>query len=279
MLIDVHVHVFPPEVIEGIDRYLEKDEFLKAICTSPVHRYATAEDLVCEMDRTGVHMSAVGGFACSDPGLCREMNDYMLDAAKKFPGRIIPMVSVYPHDPGMEKEIVRCSEAGAAGVGELFPWGQDFALDGPEAGRLASICTEKELPLLLHVNEIVGHDYVGKGDVSIREAADFAALYPDLTLILAHWGGGLIFYELMPELSKQLKNVYYDTAAGPFLYDPKIYQVIREIGALEKVLLGTDYPLLSPARYLKEIKNSPLTEEEKANICGENARKLLFPFQ
>ncbi len=277
-VVDVHVHVFPPEVIKGIGRYLQKDEFLKEICNSPVHRYATAEDLIQKMEQTGVEVAAASGFASYDHGLCREMNNYVLDAAQRYPGRILPMVSVCPHDPGMIKEIVRCKEAGAVGVGELFPWGQNFALDGREANRLAAVCLEQGLPLLLHVNETVGHDYVGKGDVSIEEAADFAAAHPDLTLILPHWGGGLIFYELMPQLKRQLRNVYYDTAAGPFLYDPKIYQVVKEIGVLHKVLLGTDYPLISPARYLKEIKNSSLTEEEAAMVCGENARKLFSLF-
>ena len=219
MLFDVHVHVFPPDVIKRIDRYLEKDDFLNLICSSPKNKYATAEDLLAEMDKGGVEMAAISGFAAADPGLCREMNDYVLDVASRNPRRFLPMAVVFPSDSSMEREIERCGDLGAVGVGELVPWGQKFELKGKEAGKLASLCEERNLPLLLHINEIVGHYYAGKGDVSVVEAAEFAIRHPELTIIYAHWGVGLLFYELMPELSKQLHRVNYDTAGGPFLYD------------------------------------------------------------
>lgn len=279
MFIDVHVHVFPPHVTERIREYTEKDKFLGQICSSPSHKYATVEDLLQEMDKSGIDKAAVSGFASSDQGLCRKMNDYVLEAARNYPDRFLPMAVVSPLDPGMEKEINRTSDLGIVGVGELFPWGQNFSLEGREAGKLASICTEKNLPLLLHVNENVGHNYPGKGDVSVREASEFAARHPELTIIFAHWGGGLPFYELMPELKKQLRNVYYDTAAGPFLYRKNIYRAAREIGILQKILLGTDYPLISPRRYLRELQDSGLDPHEINMVMGENARALFFGSQ
>jgi predicted TIM-barrel fold metal-dependent hydrolase len=276
---DVHVHLFPPDVVGRIKEYLEKDAFLCQICTSPLHKYASAEDLLAEMDKCGLDKAAISGFASSDQGLCREMNDYVLEAARINPRRFLAMAVVSPLDSGMEKEISRCCESGAVGVGELFPWGQKFALEGREAGELASVCTERNLPLLLHINENVGHYYTGKGDVSIREAADFAAKHPELTIIYAHWGGGLFFYELMPEIKNQLQNVYYDTAAGPFLYHKNIYRAAREIGVIHKILLGTDYPLLSPRRYFRELQEAGLTPLEIEMIRGENAARLFFNSQ
>ena len=62
---------------------------------------------------------------------------------------------------------------------------------------------------------------------------------------------------------------------SPFLYDKKIYQVAKEIGILDKVLFGSDYPLIPMSRYLEEIANSGLNEEEQALVSGENARALL----
>ncbi len=279
MIIDVHVHVFPPAVIEKIDTYLCRDEFLKEICTSPVHKYATVEDLLQEMDRCGVDKSAISGFASSDEGLCREMNEYVLEAAARYPERLIPMAVVNPFLPGMEKMLSEAREAGVVGVGELFPWGQGFPLKSATAARLAALCSEMKLPLLLHVNENVGHHYTGKGDISVKEAAGFAADHQELVIIFAHWGGGLPFYELMPELKGQLANVYYDTAAGPFLYEKSIYRVAREIGILDKILLGTDYPLLSPRRYLRELEGCGLTDEELNKVCGGNALRLFFGAQ
>jgi len=274
MIIDVHIHLFPPEVVGKIDEYLKKDEFLAQICSSPRHRYASAEDLLVEMDKYNVEKAVISGFASRDPGLCRLMNDYIFESAAANPGRFMPMAVLSPLDPGMEKELIRCHEAGAIGVGELFPWGQQFDLEGPEAGRLAALCSERGLPLLLHINEIVGHHYVGKGDVSIKEAAAFALKHPQLKIIYAHFGGGLLFYELMPELKEKLQNVFYDTAAGPFLYHKSIYRVAREIGILHKILFATDYPLLSYRRYLRELDEAGLTFEELEAIKGKNAANL-----
>ncbi len=274
MLFDVHVHLFPPEVTCEIGRYTKVDPFLHSICNSKGHKYATVEDLLQSMDKNGVELAAVSGFAANDQGLCRLMNDYVLEAARRYPLRLLAMAVVSPARPGFETEIRRTSETGAAGVGELFPWGQGFPLEGKEADTLAGLCREGNLPILLHVNENVGHLYTGKGDISVKEAAIFAAAHPDQDIIFAHWGGGLFFYELMPEMHELLQRVYYDTAAGPFLYDRKIYLVAREIGVLPRLLLGSDYPLLSPLRYRREMEQAGLTTGEVNMICGENARRL-----
>jgi len=273
LIVDVHVHVFPPEILPSINTYLETDPFLKTICTSPGHKYASLEDLVAAMEKGGVDKALAGGFASSDPGLCSIMNDYVLEGARKYPGKIFPMISLSP-DQFSGEEIDRCLDQGAVGVGELFPWGQKFDLQGKAAERLACCCRERNLPLLLHVNEEVGHYYAGKGEVSVKEAVTFAQQHPELTIIYAHWGGGMPFYELMPELKGKLSHVYYDISAGPFLYTPDIYRVVREIGIMDKVLLGTDYPLISPGRYYREMKKAGLTAEEINLICGENARKI-----
>jgi len=120
----------------------------------------------------------------------------------------------------MEREIARCHDAGAAGVGELFPWGQQFDLAGNEASQLASYCCERGLPLLLHVNEPVGHEYAGKGTVSVKEAANFALGHPQLQIIYAHWGGGLLFYELMARTKTRAEAPVLRYSGQPFSVPP-----------------------------------------------------------
>jgi len=274
LIIDVHVHVFPPEIVSTIDNYLKKDPFLNMICNSPYHKYASLDDLLETMSKYNVDKAITGGFSASDQGLCSYMNDYILEGAYKYPGKILPMISLSPNRSNMERELDRCLEKGAIGVGELFPWGQEFDLKGDVSNRLANFCKERKLPLLLHVNEEVGHYYSGKGDISVKEAAEFAIRHPGLNIIFAHWGGGLLFYELMPELKKELSHVFYDTSAGPFLYSTDIYRVAREIGLVDKILFGTDYPLIKPGRYYREMSESGLSQHEIRLIQGENARKI-----
>ena len=77
------------------------------------------------------------------------------------------------------------------------------------------------------------------------------------------------------EVKEALKNVFFDTAASPFLYEPEIYQLaIRLVGA-DNILFGSDYPLLPPVRYLSEIRDIGLTNSQIEKICGGNAKKLL----
>ena len=44
---------------------------------------------------------------------------------------------------------------------------------------------------------------------------------------------------------------------------------------VDKILFGSDYPLITMKRYIKEIENSGLASEGQAKIFGENAQKLL----
>ena len=76
------------------------------------------------------------------------------------------------------------------------------------------------------------------------------------------------------ETKAVLKNIWYDTAASPFLYDAKIYDLSLAAGVIEKVLLGTDYPLLPPDRYYKDIDNSNISTLQKEKILGGNAALL-----
>lgn len=276
MKIDFHVHVTPPDIIKDWKKIAEKELYFKLLSESPVNKFATVEDVVVELDNSRVDKAVIFGFAFKDMGLCRYVNDYVADAIKRYSNKLIGYMVLDPTSDKMEKEIDRCMYLGLKGVGELFPYGQEFDItDTKQMSSLCNYCIERDLPVMIHTNEAVGHYYSGKTNTTAVEASIFAQNYPDLKIILAHWGGGLLFYELMPEIRRQNKNVYYDTAASPFLYDKKIYKVAKEIGILDKVLFGSDYPLIPMKRYLKEIAISGLNDMEQALVCGENAKDLL----
>ena len=76
------------------------------------------------------------------------------------------------------------------------------------------------------------------------------------------------------EAQSVLKNIWYDTAASPFLYSPGIYDMAAKAGVIDKVLFGTDFPLLPPSRYYKDLDASNLSSDEKKRVLGENAKAL-----
>ena len=133
--------------------------------------------------------------------------------------------------------------------------------------------TERGLPLNLHANEPVGHPYPGKGDNTPGPCYEFAHRHPQLDIILAHMGGGLFFYELMTEVQVTLARVYYDTSAVPYLYRRDLYSIAATTAGAHKLLFGTDYPLLSPRRYLADTEILDATFRQA--LFGGNAARLL----
>lgn len=275
MRIDTHVHITPEEISKDALKIGEKEPYFDLISRTPKNKFATAEEIVAEMKKVGIDQSVVFGFSFNDMGLCRYVNDYVIEKVKAYPKELIGFISVVPNHPQAAYEIERCYEAGLRGIGELFPAGQPFDIsDLKDTEAFAACCQHYHLPVIVHMNEPVGHYYAGKTDTSFKEIEGFIMHHPDLKVILAHFGGGIFMYEMMKEVKAQFANVYYDHAASIFLYQPAIYRVMREMGVLDKLLFGSDFPLLSPARYEESIEESGLTDAEKEQFYGLNAVRL-----
>lgn len=280
MIVDTHVHLFPREVRENWERIAETEKHFAALVRSPVHRWADAREVLVAMDEDGVDESWICGFAFTDISLCRICNDYILDVCRESGGRLKPLAVVPPLARGMEEEIARCAALGAIGIGELFPDGQGFCLtDVRETWRLAAACHENDMFLYLHCAEPVGREYAGRGTTGVSEAYGLAVRHPELTIILAHCGGGLLFYESMSDVRNALKNVWYDIAAIPYLYTEAVLNMASSAGVCGKLLYGSDYPILRLPRYRKLLDKSSLDESEKAAILGGNAKALLESVQ
>jgi predicted TIM-barrel fold metal-dependent hydrolase len=277
MKIDCHVHITPPDIIANWEKYAEKEPYFAMLCSGKNNKFATAEEIIAvlETENALFDRAVVFGFAFRDNGLCRYVNDYVIEKVRRYPKRLTGFCVVSPRGEAV-KEIERCYSQGLAGVGELFPQEQGFdPANEEETAEITRVCSELDIPLLLHANEPVGHFYPGKTDVTLKQLETFVTNNPSLKIILAHWGGGLIFYETMREIREKFKNVYYDTAAAPFLYDERIYSIAKTMGLCEKILFGSDFPLLQHSRYIAAIEQSGLSDEEKRLVLGGNAKKLL----
>lgn len=274
MVIDFHTHVFSPRVKEHRDRYIENDPCFALLYSSPKAKLATADELIGSMDREGVDVSIIlnGGWATHE--LCVETNDYILESAVRYPKRLVGFCTVQPHSiEAAVAETERCVRGGAKGIGEMRPDTQ--SLDPEILAPIIEVIKEHKLILLTHVSEPVGHQYAGKGNVTPERLYALIAAYPDITHVCAHWGGGLPFYALMPEVKEALRNVFFDSAASPFLYVPEVYKRVSELVGVDRVLFGSDYPLLPQGRLLREIDSLDLSPETKEQILSGNARRLL----
>ncbi|PIE54611.1 MAG: metal-dependent hydrolase [Dethiosulfovibrio peptidovorans] len=278
MIVDTHVHVYPDELRKDQENISKREPHFDLLTHNKVHKWGTAEELIAQMERDGVDQSWIFGFAFKDIGLCRLCNDYVIEAVKRWPDRFKGLAVVPPRDPGMEAEVARCHDAGLVGVGELFPQGQDLALgERCQTKSFVGVCGERNMILVIHTAEPVGHEYDGKGDVGPKEAAQFCMNHPEAKVVFAHWGGGLWLYEAMPEMRRILANARYDTAAWPWLYGGSFLAAAAAVGVGHKILYGSDWPILTYPRYEKRLAEAGIPESVISAVLSENALAFMAP--
>jgi predicted TIM-barrel fold metal-dependent hydrolase len=276
VIIDFHTHITAPEIIARRDEYLVRDAWFRDLYANPKARLSSAEDLVAAMDEANVRQAVVFGFGWRDMDLCKRDNDYVIHSVACYPDRLLGFCIVNPA-AGKEavREIERCAAAGLLGIGELMPDGQGYRLDEEKAmAPIVEVALAHRMVLLTHCSEPVGHLYPGKGTVTPDEVIRFARLFPEATLVCAHWGGGTIFYELMPEVAHLMCNVYYDTAASLYLYQDDIFHLAAR-WAPGKVLFATDYPLLTAKRMISRMEAVRMPTATLRRMLGGNAWRVL----
>jgi predicted TIM-barrel fold metal-dependent hydrolase len=255
MIVDIHTHIFPPHFIEDRARLAASDAVFGEMYGSPRAQMATAEDLIASMDRAGVDVSVAAGFWWRDRARRGEHAAYLLAAAVRYPGRIVPFV------PQPEGEAL----PGAAGVGEL-------RVADPAAVETGG------LPILAHCSEEVGHQYPGKaGGLTPGDLWRLLERQPQARVIAAHWGGGFPFYALMPEVRAVIEagRLVFDTAASSLLYAPEAVRRGIDLAGVEAVCWGSDFPLRDQSTERAAIEAVLPAGEERAAVLGGNAARFL----
>ncbi len=276
MVIDTHCHILPPSFRDRRAEIAARDTTFSALLADPGANIASVDDLLASMDRGGVDRSVVMGMGWTDPNVAIEANDYIIQAVSDNPRRLIGFCSVNP--VWGEKAFVeakRCLTAGLSGIGELHADTQGFDItDVAMMAPIMELARSDGWPVLIHASEPVGHRYPGKGSTTPDKLYRFIQNFPGNPIICAHWGGGLPFYSLMPEVKESLKNVYFDSAASPFLYRPDVFSTVVELAGDGKVFFASDYPLMDISRPLEQARSAGLAPDVEAKLLSGNAAKL-----
>ncbi len=284
--------MYPPAVCEdpvgwaARSNELHWAEMISASVNRPsLQGWADAATLLRDMEAAGVTRSVMLGWYWENQDTCEQQNRWYEQWASEHPDQLSWFATIHPRagERALE-EVRRVARAGASGLGELSPAGQGFSLRDRDFLKIAELAADLGLPINFHVNEALGRDRPGRRFDDLADFQWLARQFPDLRIILAHWGGMIPFFEMNRKVRRDLKNVFYDTAASPLLYDSRIYRAVIDIVGAEKILFGSDYPLLlyprrervpGFSRLLREIHDAGLTDAELALVLAGNARRLL----
>lgn len=293
-IIDAHVHLYPPEV--GADPVAwaagQGEAHWATLCTRrrrdgrPVQTFPTVDRLLGEMDRQQVDFAVLLGWYWEQPETCVWQNRYFAECRKAHPDRLAAFATVHPGAGAVavREEIRSARDAGFCGLGELSPHSQHFRTDDPVFELTLELAGESGLPVNLHVTDPRGRRYPGRVETPLEDFRRLARTFPRTKFILAHWGGGLPLPATYPVSNDDLANVFYDTAASPLVSDERVWRTVLDAVPVEKVLFGTDYPLVLYPRtetepgwrgILGEIDRAGLSADEKTGLLGANAARLL----
>jgi uncharacterized protein len=267
VIIDFHTHIFPPHVRDKREDCARRDTTFAEMYADPKAKIATAEDLLASMDEAGVDVSVALGFAWQSHEDTVRHNEYLLESAARSSGRIVPFTTINMSDAGAANEIERCTKAGARGIGELRPENQGWDLLGAYGHLLANAAANGQI-LLFHVTESGDRNYPGRHGLPFETFRTYVERNPQLTIVGGHLGGG--YYE-----NRGLRAApFVDTAAIPFLCpDDAAIDALKRVPA-NRILFGSDFPLISQQRALAELRRACPPDALEAALF-ENAAELL----
>lgn len=277
--IDVHTHA-------GSGRGRIEQDPVRAQFQAAAARYFGAEHgqpsahEVADYYRERSMMAVV--FAVDDEagmGRRRVGNDEVLSAAKANPDVLIPFASVDPHKGKLAvREARELIAAGVRGF-KFHPNTQAFWPDDRAHYPLYETIAEAGLIALFHSGTTgIGAGMPGGGGVRLKYSNpmcvdDVAADFPDLKVILAH--PSFPWQDEALAIAVHKPNVFIDLSGWSPKYFPE--SLIRYTNTLlkEKMLFGSDYPLITPDRWLADFETLPIRDDVRSLVLKDNAARLL----
>ena len=188
-------------------------------------------------------------------------NKEVLDAVKKHPNQIGAAISFpTPYEPGILNKLERYAQLGVQMLGEVK---FDTPAGDPVAAPLFQRAGELGMTILLHT--------------SPADAGAAAENAPAANILLAHMGTGnainMFDWRLAIDVARQHKNLYLETCTS-IIDRGMIEEAVKALGP-ERIVFGTDFPLLDPGVMLAKIQDARINEEARRLILGGNMARLL----
>lgn len=292
-VIDCHIHLYPPEVncAPAAWATAQGEAHWKLLCARTrkngraVQGFPSIEQLLRAMDAAGVERAILQGWYWEKHDTCAAQNRFYARCLRSHRDRLSACATFHPAAGAsvVAAELRWVHDNGFCGLGELSPHSQLYSVDDRVWRAALEQAGDLKLPVLLHVTEPQGGAYPGRVLTPIADFVRLAQEHPQTTFVLAHWGARLPFDMALGPVARSLRNIYYDTAASPLLYDFTVFsEMVKAVGA-DRVLFGSDYPLnLFPAEemepdiaaFLEKTRANGFSHLDHPVVFRENARRV-----
>ena len=286
-LVDVHTHTQPtaaataqffarlgmgtPDPLSGtVDELLAIMDRAGIRCTTIVP-WLPAQDLVARAVEAGADRDEAVSIVIDE---WRELNRWATTAVSEHPGRIACLVGLDPvlmPDSLIVEEVATRLAAGACGL-KIAPM---FLGVRPDDEVVEIVWRQAREHGVFVLSECGGHSFGTHQAWGHPDHFDAVLrAYPEVTVQLAHLGQGAEMQ--VAELTERYRNVVTDTSLrlGANESPEDLVSVMRVIG-IDRVLFGTNYPLVDPADYVAALRALPLTDDELHQVAGANAERTL----
>lgn len=206
-------------------------------------------------------------------------NSEVLEVAKANSDVLIPFASIDPHKGKLAvREAKELVEQGVRGF-KFHPNVQAFFPNDHAFYGFYEVIAEAGLIALFHSGTTgIGAGMPGGGGVKLKysnpmHVDDVAADFPELKIILAH--PSFPWQEEALAIAVHKPNVYIDLSGWAPKYFPEILIRYANTQLKHKMLFGSDYPLITPDRWIKEFAELPIKDEVRPLVMKENAIRLL----
>ena len=277
--IDVHTHV----EADGHGHFSLDDELMDASAAyfkADQLRTPTLDDIAAhyrERSMAAVVFTVDASTATGHPALSSEE---IAEGAARNNDVLIPFGSVDPRqgEAAVERARLLVTEHGVRGF-KLHPSLQAFAPNDPAYYPLYEAFSELGVVALFHTGQTgIGAGLPGGRGIKLRYSDpmlldDVAADFPDLQIVMAH--PSVPWVDAAISIATHKANVFMDLSGWLPKYFPP--QLVRQLGTLlrRKVLFGSDFPVLTPDRWMASFAELDVREEARPLIFKENAARLL----
>jgi hypothetical protein len=268
MIIDTHAQLWTKEIVSRMP-----EEMVKSYARVFGKDFdVSIEKMIEDMDTANVDKAVVVGVDAETTFDYIVSNEAVSRAVKESNGRLIGFAGVDPHKGTVAlKELERAIDDLKLKGLKLMPHLHMLEPNHRKMYPIYELAMNLDIPILFHT----GTQFHRGTKIRYCKPVyvdDVAVDFPDLKLIIAHFG--YPWYEEALSVVRRNENVFFNIAGWSPKYIPEV--VIKQMNSVlsERVLFGTDYPLMNYNRVIEELKSLNLKKRTYRKMFYENPKKL-----